>query len=51
MKKSNLKKYNTNLICFCGKSGKLSKACDGSDWSCVTDFLAQNKKQSTARSI
>jgi hypothetical protein len=42
-----MKKYS-DIVCFCGKSGKLSKVCDGSDWSCVTDFLAQSKKQSTA---
>ena len=38
---SNNGKYN--LICFCGKSGKLNKTCDGSDWSCVTDFLTLKK--------
>ena len=46
-----MKKYNDNIICFCGKSGNLSKVCDGSDWSCVTDFLAQRKKQSTTSGL
>ncbi len=44
MKNVILNSREDNLICFCGKSGKLNKTCDGSDWSCVTDFLKYKKK-------
>jgi len=44
MKNIILNSSEDNLICFCGKSGKLNKTCDGSDWSCVTDFLKYKKK-------
>ena len=45
MKNIILNDCKDDLLCFCGKSGKLNKTCDGSDWSCVTDFLSYKKNK------
>ncbi len=47
MKKTELSKLDDMIMCFCGKTVKKNKSCDGSHWSCVGDFLMSKKASIT----